>query len=451
MFSQHTTTIGWGCEICGDEETFSREADLVEHLADIHLDSIPRDELDLFVDMGAKQSVEGLSSCPVCSWTPGVEGVVSNDQLIDHVAEHIHSFALRSLPWAPDKIDYSQGTFKSSIEKVETWFSACNPGAETFEHTPTLQTQGSHSNRDNYFDKHEYFAESSKASSDAATPSGFSNHDDSDEDESSIRMVKDLGFGAAASNLPAIFNTPGEYDAEISDSLKAVFEKRKSRHSSQSQKTSGTTHILLNLQKEIEDELEWSQHDHKEFLPLQSFEGIFNPRTIALLLDQTYHFATHKELENKFASIMNRKSGRSRRRTLAVLVLMSKVAHIEDFIREDIWDDDLPVEHLAENAKGYVVTRTSDNDKLMNTWSRPDINLFCSYQKIFFVPFFDMRADRLCFYELQSNIRLPWMVFQHKTNGGFGVVHRVEIHPDHHNFPVSNVSIRVVLFFLEQC
>lgn len=260
------------------------------------------------------------------------------------------------------------------------------------------------------------------------------------EGQSSVHKVDDLGFEAAASNFPALCYASSRCESVIPDSLKAVFDERKSRHFSQSKKSSDTRCVLLDLQKEIEDALDWSQHDKKEFLPLQSFETIFNPTAIALLLDETYDFAMDEELEDKFATIMDRKSGRSRRRTLGVLVLMSKVAHIEHFIREDIWDDDLPLERLAENSKGCVVTRKSENDKLMNTWSRAEIELFCSYQKMFFVPFFNMSVDRLCSYELQSNIRLPWKVFEHKTNGGFGVVHKVEIHPSHHNFPVSNVS-----------
>ncbi|CAN9136435.1 unnamed protein product [Alternaria alternata] len=262
--------------------------------------------------------------------------------------------------------------------------------------------------------------------------------------QSSVYKVEDLGFEAAATKFPALCYSSRGSDSVISDCLKAVFEERRSRHSSQSQKPSETRCVLLELQDEIEKAFDWSQLDEKEFLPLHSFESIFNPKAIALLLDETYNFATDEELQNKFASIVDRKSGRSRRRTLGVLVLMSKVAHIEHFIRENIWDDELPLERSAKSTKGCIRTRNSGNEGLVNTWSRGDIELFCSYQQMFFVPFFDMRDHRLCSYELQSNIRLPWKVFDHKTNGGFGVVHRVEIHPSHHNFTISDSSVEPV-------
>jgi hypothetical protein len=260
------------------------------------------------------------------------------------------------------------------------------------------------------------------------------------EGQSSIHKVEDLGFEAAATNFPEFCYSSSGFDSVVSDSLKAVFEERKSRHFSQSQKPSETRCVLSGLQEKIEKAFDWSQLDEKEFLPLHSFESIFNPKAIAQLLDETYNSATDEELQNKFANIVDRKSGRSRRRTLGVLVLMSRVTHIEHFIRENIWDDELPLERSAKSAKGCIRTRNSENEKLMNTWSRRDIELFCSYQQMFFVPYFDMRVHRLCSYELQSNIRLPWKVFEHKTNGGFGVVHRVEIHPSHHNFTVSDVS-----------
>ncbi|KAF2728104.1 kinase-like protein, partial [Polyplosphaeria fusca] len=166
--------------------------------------------------------------------------------------------------------------------------------------------------------------------------------------------------------------------------------------------------VRSRLEKEVEKALVWSQFDNEEYLPLDSFESIFNIKSIALLLDETYDLATDEELQEKFASIVDRKSGRSRRRILGVLVLMSRVAHIEYFFRKDIWDDQLPLERLPGSSMGCVRTRSSENYNLMKDWSRNDSTLFYSFQKIFFIPFFDIQENRLCSYELESNIRLPW-------------------------------------------
>ncbi|KAL1794564.1 hypothetical protein ACET3X_006380 [Alternaria dauci] len=264
------------------------------------------------------------------------------------------------------------------------------------------------------------------------------------EDESSVHKISDLGFEAAATSCSELFQTLSGCDSVIPDPLEAVFEERKFRRCSQAQKLLGSTSTLANITKKIESAFEWSQFDREEFLPLDAFESIFNDKAIALLLDETYEFATLEELKNKFASIVDRRSGKSRRRILGVLVMMSQVAHIEYFIREGIWDDELPLERSTGSTKWCVRTRSSENDKLMETWERKDIELFRTFQKMFFIPFFDMQDHRLCSYELESSIRLPWKVFQHKTNGGFGVVHKVEIHPSHHNFVGSNSSVKPV-------
>ena len=466
MFVDHLVSTSWQCEICGGAETFPCEADLVAHLTELHLDAIPAKEVSLFVDGGFRRTVEELSSCPLCSWAQDTGGAVSNDQLLEHVAEHIHSFALRSLPWAPDRIDYNPGTFETSIEEVELWFSRCNPGAETFGYKPTLKTGESDRSQDNYFYTHEYFAESSKALSDAlaespvsssaATLSSFSNPDELDESDEDrplsiddiefthggkVHTVKDLGFEAAAVSSPPLFyNTPSGYDSELSDILEAVFRERGSRRLSQLKDPLESGSILSDLQNQVGRSLTWNQPDGEEFLPLDSFETTFNAETITLLLDETYDSASVEELRKKFESIVNRKSGRSRRRTLGVLVLMSRVDYIDDFIQEDIWDIHLPLERSASILSKRFLTRNSERAFTVGNWSRNEIELFFFYQKMFFVPFFDIKEHQLCSYDLGSDIRLPWKSFEHKTNGGFGAIHKVEIHSSHHNFARSNVS-----------
>jgi hypothetical protein len=81
-------------------------------------------------------------------------------------------------------------------------------------------------------------------------------------------------------------------------------------------------------------------------------------------------------------------------------------------------------------------TSTSDevNVTLLEGWSHNDLVLFYHYQSMFFVPFFDIREDRLRSYILDHRIRLPWLRHEHIISGGNGMVHQIEIHPSHHNF-----------------
>ena len=264
------------------------------------------------------------------------------------------------------------------------------------------------------------------------------------EEGSSIHRVEDLGFKAAATSFPLHSCELSVCDSVISNSLEAVFEVRKLRRSSYSHKPTGSACTQSRLRKEVAKALDWSQFDRAEYLPLDSFESIFTIEALASLLDETFEFATDKDLQEMFASIVDRKWDRTRRRILGVLVFMSKAAYIEHFVREDIWDDQLPLERLVGGSHGRITTRDSKNHNLMVDWSRDEIELFCLYQKMFFIPFFDIKENRLCSYDLELNIRLPWKVFEHKTNGGFGVVHKVEIHPSHHNHARSDVSPPIV-------
>ncbi|OWY42226.1 kinase-like protein [Alternaria alternata] len=264
------------------------------------------------------------------------------------------------------------------------------------------------------------------------------------EEGSSILKVSDLGFGTASKEFPTFPCASSSCGSAIYTSLEDVIRERKKGHALRSQSRTKAACIQSRLYKEIESALKWSEFDNYQYLPLDSFESIFNARSIATLLDEQYCMTKDEELRKKFESIVNPVLGRYRRRILGILVFMSHVEHIESFIREDIWDDDLPLERPAGNRIGRFRTRISENDSLMQDWRRDDIELFCLYQRMFFVPFFDIRENQLCAYELGFNIRLPWKTYDYKTNGGSGIIHKVEIHPSHHNFSRPNSKINPV-------
>lgn len=260
------------------------------------------------------------------------------------------------------------------------------------------------------------------------------------EEESSIHKVDDLGFEAAAALFPAFPRGTSDCDSVLSSSIEDLFRERKLNHVFRSQVSPRSVSVQASLQQRIERALVFSAPDEQEYLPLDRFESIFDIKSIAMLLEEAYHLGTDEELRNKFAKIVDSETGRSRRRILAVLVFMSRVNYIDNFIQEDIWDVHLPLERSASILKKRVRTRNSERGFRLSNWSRDEIELFFIYQKMFFVPFFDIKEHRLCSYDLGSNIRLPWKSFEHKTSGGFGAIHKVEIHSCHHNFARSNVS-----------
>lgn len=92
---QHPKT--WKCQLCdGPGNTvFHTDEELLEHVSKEHMDSFPASLLGT-VRLWPSSPFIGLESCPLCYET----GPQDAPSLIDHVLEHTHSFALRSLPWA---------------------------------------------------------------------------------------------------------------------------------------------------------------------------------------------------------------------------------------------------------------------------------------------------------------------------------------------------------------
>ncbi|KAH7073372.1 heterokaryon incompatibility protein-domain-containing protein [Paraphoma chrysanthemicola] len=165
MSNDHVASISWVCDMCGDTETYTTESGFIGHLTHVHKGAIAADQVALVTEMCYKRTVEKISSCPLCSWAEDADGYVTNEQLLEHVAEHIHSFALRSLPWAPDKDDLDRKTFEQAFKKVEDWFAKYNPEVEGSGYKSTLPSAEPRKIPDPYFLTHEYFAESSCASS----------------------------------------------------------------------------------------------------------------------------------------------------------------------------------------------------------------------------------------------------------------------------------------------
>lgn len=97
----------WQCPPCTvpgkAPRVFPTVDGLISHLADAHCDTIGEAQHSTIVANAARPVPSGTSSCPLCDST----GSADSSELLDHIAEHIHSFALRSLPWAKDE---SHGT-----------------------------------------------------------------------------------------------------------------------------------------------------------------------------------------------------------------------------------------------------------------------------------------------------------------------------------------------------
>lgn len=67
----------------------------MEHLRVVHSDTINEEQYSTLIPESAIPVPAGISCCPLCN----SNGPADSPVLLNHIAEHLHSFALRSLPW----------------------------------------------------------------------------------------------------------------------------------------------------------------------------------------------------------------------------------------------------------------------------------------------------------------------------------------------------------------
>jgi hypothetical protein len=75
----------WICSICMPSEIFESAEDFENH-----------SQLPILTEMSLRVLPVDFESCPLCRWSEKQSERMQNLQ--DHIAEHLHSFALRSLP-----------------------------------------------------------------------------------------------------------------------------------------------------------------------------------------------------------------------------------------------------------------------------------------------------------------------------------------------------------------
>ncbi|QKX62441.1 uncharacterized protein TRUGW13939_09602 [Talaromyces rugulosus] len=98
MEMEHGGSEQWVCLACSQKSlnvTFREPVDFTAHLEQEHSKIKPQ-QIPMLLSTWRRKVPLKISACPLC-------GFEDNDQnfVLDHVAEHIHSFSLRSLPLPP--------------------------------------------------------------------------------------------------------------------------------------------------------------------------------------------------------------------------------------------------------------------------------------------------------------------------------------------------------------
>jgi hypothetical protein len=191
--SDHSTTT-WTCMMCSLSETFPKSESFAEHINLVHRETVLSDEIPAILSMCQLSSPWTVSLCPLCRWADAEPGrPVEPNSLLEHVAEHLHSFSLRSLPWPPLSEESNKATFTNSVGEsyFNKWLEEqfCQPPSDKSGEQHTTITEAlvkDHVERaaffesvmrtmskdldeeltqDDYFHKNAYFGDSTQCSS----------------------------------------------------------------------------------------------------------------------------------------------------------------------------------------------------------------------------------------------------------------------------------------------
>ena len=121
--------------------------------------------------------------------------------------------------------------------------------------------------------------------------------------------------------------------------------------------------------------------------------------------------------------------------------MIDKISTIESFIKDGLFDYDLPFRYLKQrnSPNGYVVktcdlSREARDIPLFYQWSATEIESFEGRQWIIHVPLFTgipEQTDKPTHYALAQKAIAPYVSRVEVGEGGFSAVDKVEIHAAH--------------------
>lgn len=200
------------------------------------------------------------------------------------------------------------------------------------------------------------------------------------------------------------------------------------------------------IANEIRRSYQVSAHDGQEFLPHDKLGKIINDSVVrSLLLDLTSDDPNMEDAD----SLTNKIIGEpSRRKIFAVLVIMGKIRFIQDFIKGNITDDDLPLKvkritsetEFCEELYKTHANLPDDPDreehpeplKSLTSWSFTMKEDFELRQRVVCAPLFELPGEKTHFYNLRDRPTLPLLELSEPQSGGYGTVRKVRIHNAHY-------------------
>jgi hypothetical protein len=200
----------------------------------------------------------------------------------------------------------------------------------------------------------------------------------------------------------------------------------------------------------------------KDFLPINALDRIVTRKRVRQELANVGRALSPEQLDKltdhiweiKSPSLSKSSSKKTtRRKIFAVLALMQKVGHIGDFIKEGIYDSDLPFTLSEGSHKGLRQLARKGEDgtlhpiQLFAKWQIFEQEYFDTFQWQVLAPKFFLsttKDSKVLHYNLEMRTIMPFIEDEEvKHVGGFADVWRVKIHPAHHNHCDDSVRLEV--------
>jgi hypothetical protein len=124
MITEHPPNKFWVCSACYTNTRFEKEIDFSRHIEAQHMTGVSEDDMSAIVFACARQAPTDFWTCPLCP-----EKTTGNTAfLLDHVADHLKSFSLQSLPipyWRKEvtESDFDPGYY---LEHPKKYFATEN-------------------------------------------------------------------------------------------------------------------------------------------------------------------------------------------------------------------------------------------------------------------------------------------------------------------------------------
>jgi len=157
ILDDHPSSETWSCFACLEAIQFNTEDLFIDHIRLHHQDTISDDQVAALKSVSKVLAPTEIKSCPLCTWPHNNDNCADKRILIDHVAEHVHAFSLRALPWAPDDKIETHAQLQHGVSKTRDWLTKYKLGSPRENFLPLKI--GESNSISHYFNTNDYFNE----------------------------------------------------------------------------------------------------------------------------------------------------------------------------------------------------------------------------------------------------------------------------------------------------